>query len=404
MLDSLSDVALIYLVLVALYVFESLAWTRAGCTSFASYFGRFASPTQCRKLIGNDSGAINTFGPATFDATIMAESCPISISSNGIVGFSAATPIAGDRPFATEATCEWEEIQSIRRVDREFWLNDRLICRTGSMASAKDLWETLCTFAKVGVDNRADAIDRFIDQQLDVGIVKQRIKNWQASARRLRLFSTLLWAWIFVVGVIRYQGWVPAISGPETLVGFLACLFIIWWTTCLLQFMTHRKLYPELRLNRAKHTFATLVSPAAAMRASDHLGRNLIGLRHPLAVAAVLLPKEQVSELAQHVLRDLLYPKLPDAPGSESSIAGSDSTAWAEVSESYRQATVAGLLRFCESNGLQVAGFDLPPLRTEVDALSYCPRCHQQFSALQATCTLCSNRKTTPFSGESGEV
>jgi hypothetical protein len=393
MFQSLSDVALIYLVLVVLYFVESVAWIRVGCTAFVSYFGRFAAPTRCRKLIGNESGSITTFGPAMFDATIIAEACPLSLTGKGLLGFTAATSIAGDRPFCSETVCSWEDISSIRRVEREFWIHDRLLCRMGSVAAADDLWESLRKLAPVTPDQRLVAIERFIDQQFDVTFVNERIQKWNSSTKHLRRWATILFFWIFVVGVVRYQGWFPAMSGPGTLVSFLLCLFIIWWMTCVLQFFAHRKLYPGAKLNRAKHTFTAIVSPAAAMRATDHLARNLIGMRHPLAVAMALLPKDQVSELAISVLRDLRYPKLPVTPSS--------ATEWAEEADQYRATLAAGVIRFCQTNSLPVGQFDLPPLRSEAESVSYCPRCHQEFHVLEAVCSPCGNRESVAFAGSS---
>ena len=391
-MTQLSDVALIYIVLVVLYLVESAPWVRPGCTALSTFLGRVRNPANNKKIIGNDSGYLGTFGLAPFDATIIAESCPISISTAGLVGFSSASAIGGDRPVCTETTCRWDDVKSLRQDQREIWLKDRLLCRLGSVVTATELLGHLRTIATEKAEKRADAITSFVSGLFDTNYVQARIDSWTLATKHVKAWSCILFLWIFVVGVIRYHGLVPGVSDAETLWAYLAVLFIAWWTNNAFQFFAHRKLYPAAKGERWKTLFTTMVSPAASFRATDHLGRNLVGLQHPLAVAVILCTKPELAELTAAVLRDLRYPKVPE-------FASDDRDSILIVS-SFRSTIEEAIATFATNFEITCDLANSAPSRHDVSSLSYCPRCLQEFSALDAQCSMCGNRSTIPFAIE----
>jgi len=388
-MTQLSDVALIYIVLVVLYLVESAPWVRPGCTALSTFLGRVRNPANNKKIIGNDAGYLGTFGLVPFDATIIAESCPISISIAGLVGFSSASAIGGDRPPCTETTCSWDDVKSLRQDQREIWLKDRLLCRLGSVVTATELLGHLQAIATQKAENRADAIASFAASLFDTNYVQARIDLWTMATKHVKKWSFILFVWIFVVGVIRYHGLVPGFSDAGTLWAYLAALLIVWWTNNTLQFFAHRKLYPTAKADRWKTLFTTMVSPAATLRATDHLARNLVGLKHPLAVAAIMCSKPELTELTAAVLRDLCYPKVPE-------IASDDQDTILIVS-SFRSTIKAAIAKFAANSEITCELANSAPSRHDAGSLSYCPRCLQEFSVSDAQCTMCGNRSAIPF-------
>ncbi len=388
----LSDVALIYIVLVVLYLVESAPWVRPGCTALSTFLGRVRNPANNKKIIGNDFGYLGTFGWAPFDATIIAESCPISISTAGLVGFSSASAIGGDRPLCTETLCRWEDVKLLRQDQREIWLKDRLLCRLGSVVTATELLGHLQNISAQKAENRADAIASFAAGLFDTNYVQSRIDSWTLATKHVKKWSFILFVWIFFVGGIRYHGLIPGFSDAGTLWAYLAALVIAWWTNNAFQFFAHRKLYPDAKGDRLKTLFTTMVSPAATLRATDHLGRNLVCLKHPLAVAATLCTKPELTELTAAVLRDLRYPKVP-----ESSSDDQDSLL---IVSSFRSTIEEAIAKFATNSEITCEPADSGHSRHDTGSLSYCPRCLQEFSVSDAQCTMCGNRSAIPFAIE----
>ncbi|MGV3482893.1 MAG: hypothetical protein ACO1RT_00600, partial [Planctomycetaceae bacterium] len=404
--QSLSDVALIYIVLIVLYGVESIAWIRPGSTAIVTWFGRLRNPAANVRLARNESGHVVLFGLAPFDATFVVEPCPISLSPLGVLGFLAATPVGGDRPANTQTLCDWEEVKALRRDGRDLWVRERLLARLGSPYAAQKLATKLHAIARLPADQRGTAIDSFVDDQFNVPAIHSRLDEWSSVTRGVKAWSTLLAVWVIVVGGLRWFHLLPGFSDPETLWMYLGGLALIWWTTNVFVVVAHRKLYPAsqpgMRTARWKLAFTALVSPAVTLRATDHLTRHLLLLVHPLAVFAAAGPNNELGGLAASVLRDLRYPQPPEIPDDLSHF--DDAKTAIAIEESYRQSTIAAVLRLCQQEcpGVHVA-FDAP-IQQDSGTVSYCPRCLQQFPVLEAKCSLCGDRSSIAIASPATEA
>jgi len=138
-----------------------------------------------------------------------------------------------------------------------------------------------------------------------------------------------------------------------------------------------------------------IVSPAAAMRSADHLTRRLIGIAHPLALAAVICSDEEVAKWTGRSARDLLFPRPPQGMPPDLDY-DSDDIALAIVRE-YREQSYNSLLKFAEKNRIDLAPFLMPPQRDDPQSVGYCPRCHQEFSLLGSRCGQCGDLSTVEF-------
>lgn len=304
----LSDVAWIYEILTGLYLFESLAWVSSGAVAIRSYFGRFRCPTRTHRLLGNDAGYLPTFGLAPVDAILIVETCPISVARDGVFGYVAASLVGVDAGVDSGAAswlhCPWDRVNEVKVVERELRLDGKMLCRLSSADMASSLAGALREIASEPATNRQVAICRFVASQFDVQSILARLAAWRAATRRLRLISLMFFIWIFPVGIARYQGWLPGFSDMETLAIYLAIALLLWWLSAGLLFFGHRRLYRGDRLQRWKLCLTSLVSPAAAMRSPDHLARRLIGIAHPVAVAAVVCSAEDVCRWAGRSARE----------------------------------------------------------------------------------------------------
>lgn len=399
-MPALSDVVWIYLILTGLYFFESLAWVSSGAVAIRSYFGRFHCPTRTHRLLGNDAGYLPAFGVLPIDATLIVEACPISVARDGVYGYVAASLVgvdAGvDGGVASWLHCPWGRVHELKVFERELRLDGRMLCRLSTAESARRLLTALKEIAGEPESNREAAIERFVARQFDCQPIRDRVEAWRRVTKSLRVISLLLLFWIYPIGIARYQGWLPGFSDVETLGIYLAVLMLLWWACAGLLFRSHRTLYATERLQRWKLLLTSLVSPAAAMRATDHLARRLIDLSHPITVAAVVCSGDEVSRWAGRTARDMMFPKPPQSVPPESQYA-SDETAMAIVRE-YRERSYAALLTFAHERGFDLEPYLTPPLREDAQAVSYCPRCHQEFSVVGSECGQCGDLPTVEFS------
>ncbi len=398
-MPALSDVAWIYVILIGLYLFESLAWVSSGAVAIRSYFGSFYCPTRTHRLLGNDSGYLPTFGVAPVDTTLIVESCPISVARDGVYGYVAASLVGVDAGVdsgpASWLYCPWDRAAELKVVDRELRLDGKMLCRLSTTETARALAGTLKEIAGQPEQDREAAISRFVASQFDTQSIQARVDAWRAVTRRLRFVSLMLFFWIFPVGIARYQGWLPGFSGVETLAVYLAIVWLLWWLCSGLLFFGHRRLYQRDRLQRWKLLLTSLVSPAAAMRSPDHLARRLIGISHPVAVAAVVCADEEVCRWAGRLARDMLLPKPPQGMPSESSY-GTDGVAIGIVRQ-YREASLAALWAFAKERGFDLEPLLSQPQRDDPQAVSYCPRCHQEFSLVASRCGQCGDLPTIEY-------
>jgi len=398
-MPALSDVAWIYVILTGLYLFESLAWVSSGAVAIRSYFGRFRCPTRTHRLLGNDSGYVPTFGLAPIDATLIVETCPISVARDGIYGYVAGSLVgidAGiDSGVASWLYCPWDHVSDLKVVERELRLDGKMLCRLSDPQTARSLVVSLQKIASEAGSRRDEAISRFVSGQFDTELIGARVDAWRLATQRLRSISLLLFIWIFPVGIARYQGWLPRFSDIETLPIYLAIGWLLWWICAGFLYRGHQRLYPQQRGQRWKLFLTSLVSPAAAMRSADHLARQLIGIAHPIAVAAVVCSQQEVDRWIGRTARDLLFPKPPQGVPPESTYH-SDEIAPAIVRE-YREQSYQALVQFAGRNRVDLGPYLLPPQRDDPQSVSYCPRCHQEFSLAGSRCGPCGDLSTVEF-------
>ncbi len=382
----------IYIILTALYLIESLAWVRAGGTALPSVLGRFSGQLSPRKLLGNERGFVSRFGPLPLDVTFVSDSWPLSIADDGVVGFVATCPLGNDRPRGTDQFFSWAQLSNLVVKEKTLVVGDLALCELRSGESARELAAELKTIAAADTADRTTRIDQFVADRFSSENVAAKVTKFRLAARNLKLLAMMLGFWIFVIGIARYQGWLPGFSGAETLAIYLAVLVALWWGTNVELFLAHRRLYPLKRGDRWKLLLTSIVSPAVPLRGTDHLARHLLSDRHPLAVAAVIFPPDSLQPSFDAAIRDIHFPLLPPYP------ADAPEVMMAAIDQ-YRTRCGNEIQRLGEKLAIDTSRSLSEPTRQEPEAVSYCPRCHQEFAKLEAICTPCGDRVSIAFAG-----
>jgi hypothetical protein len=144
--------------------------------------------------------------------------------------------------------------------------------------------------------------------------------------------------------------------------------------------VAHRRLYPRETGALWSAALGMALLPPAAIRAVDHLSREIVATRHPLGVSRALCGEKAADSFALAVLRDLRHPIIPVCP-LEGPAARSE--AWHRA-ELLREANA--LIARTGSAGRPV---ECAPDPESSASRSYCPRCLCQYVTGQGTCPDC---------------
>ena len=394
----MSDVDWIFVVIIGLYLIESMVWLKQGVTVFTRFLGKFRSPLAATRLIGNDFGAVVLGGPAPWDASFLCEPLPVSISPEGVVPFVPASPLQPDRRLSTGLMFTWDELKELRKDELTLLVKNQFVCKLRNHRTASHLHAMLRHIANLEPDEREPLVAHLIADALDSQQVGQLYQNWLEQTSRLRWAASLLFFWTIPLGIVLYYNLIPVPFAKDTqfTIAYFAIFAAIWLWAILESFLAHRKLVPHDRVGRYKMLFTSMVSPAVPMRAPDRLAREIYLFVHPLAFAAALrdpiLGRDPVllRVCAENTVRDIEYPRLPELPTGISDAATS-------VVHWSTQATKAQIRRLLEEAGLDYDQLLARPNHQAADAKSFCPRCHDDFTPVLANCSRCGNRPTIPF-------
>ena len=388
---TLSDGEWIYIVLAVFYLSEMVVWVRPRAVAFVSSWGALARRTPARRITGNEGGQLILGGLAPFDFTLLAETLPVSMGRDGAVSFVAASPMQADRPSQPASYLSWQQLTEVTAEDRSLRVADAVFCTTRSEATAGYLADQLRTIATAeDTDERASRIERLRNQQFDVAAVRERLDQWNESTLATRVGATLMLLWIGPVGLLLLYQPLPWLSGNLATAGFLAVLFVLWWSTAAATVLAHAHLYPDDRSGRWKVLAYNLLSPAVPLRAADALSRRLFHYVHPLTVSAAIDSPARFRQLAADVLRDAAHPQLPEQPDDLNESAK-------QVVCENRQQDDAGLSALLRSQGVDAASLLSVPAPEDDQSASYCPRCRQEFASFETLCEPCGNRPTIAF-------
>jgi hypothetical protein len=157
------------------------------------------------------------------------------------------------------------------------------------------------------------------------------------------------------------------------LLGISAAITLEFWTL-------HKRLFPEASSARFKSALTIMLSPIAAIRASDVIVRDLLGGFHPMAVAAVILPADEFRQVAGEQLRLNRF--------------GEPTSNW------YRQNLGKLMERLILEKKISLEEL-LRPAQRDSGAVGYCPRCLAQYVKIPGACTDCGFGQVVRFDGVS---
>ena len=363
---------LFILTLAALHVIEGFLWVRRDALAFAGGWRGF-SRQQPGGPLGTQREVLFPLSPfPPLREAFIVEPWPLTMTPDAVWLVPVQTfgePLA---PPPEAPSWTWEEAARTQADGRLIEGPGGRSVKASSAALAKFLVARLHELAVLNDKKRAKRLDQILIESHDLDAIEKRIEAYRNTTWRLRWYGNLVlpalllsaYGVFFVQGVIEYWPY---------LVGSLAFMLLLTWIET---WWAHRKLFADLRGDRWTIMVLMLASPPAAARAQAWLARDVLARFHPLAVAAVLAPREDLQRLAEDAWRDLSYPLGPEDPA-----AVDDLTA-------VRSDLKDALRRLARVKELDVDAFERTP-DPEPSVEAYCPRCLEVYRTVDGECSDC---------------
>jgi hypothetical protein len=383
----MSDLELLFLVLVLVYAWECACWLRRGSVAFRTWLGRRWRIVHPGALLGNQRGGVIFACPLPPLGTVLTgNQFPLSLSAEAVLAYTAPSINPGWRPPQTGKLLRADEIRTIEAVRNKVRINGEVLVKTASPTFAANVAQRLRSWSQAAPAEREKLLRKLFGDSLDVKAIEHRWQEFQEETRSLHFLASFLFGYLFVFAPVLIRFFGLGRTWLALLLGLLAC------TTgaALLFHRAHKHFYPNAEEERFTHFLLILLAPATTIRTADVLSRPLLEEFHPLAIAKVLCPEATFREFARRILVELYHPGLPVCPRDEPAAQAAE-----RHSRTLLQTAVEEFLR---RNGVNPEELVKPPARTEEGCLSYCPRCQAQFTTAEGVCADCGGLPLVRFS------
>ena len=374
----MSELQILFAVLIALYLFQCVAWVPQDATAFRpTFFSGWKWEREGFRLAAARLRAVpaNPLPPLNGVAVCHPETIFVSPA-----GVSHAGGAAGPGGFTSFAG-----MSEVAAAGKQVRIGGAAFLGAAVPAEAERLAAWLESVRAMPEKKRGAAIEKRLAASLDGDRASERFAELHESAAWLEWTCTGLFSFLFVflpltvdaVGLVRV--W------PALLAALVALVAAIAW-----QFRrAHRRLYPEGGEERWPAVMTIALSPVAAVRARDVLLRELFAGFHPLAVARALCAEVEFRRIAARMLREFTYP-IPGSVGEQQDAAAA-CEAW------YRERLGAAMRRALRDAGCEPEELLAPPAASGPQSESYCPRCCQQYAVTGGTCADCGGIPLEPL-------
>jgi len=382
----MSDVQLLFAVLVALYLWECACWLRRGSVAVATWLGRGWQLLHPGTLIGNQRGGFVLAAPLPpLGLFLTANQLPFTLSPAGVLFFVSTNVNPGWRAAHSGRFVKFDDLHEVRAERRKLIINGEIVLSVASPNYARHLAESLRELKEARSEQRAATISSLLRATLDSQAVEKRWQEAQSLLKPVRRLANALFIFLFAAAPCLIWRLGLGLSWP----GLLIALLVLTIANAVYFRRAHRKLFPKLEDERFTFTLTVALAPTTAMRAHDLLARTSCETFHPLAVAKVLLTAADFERFARRVLLDLRHPAQPVCPGGGPEL---------EAAEQHGRTA----LRAAAEDFLRQAGCDLEklcaaPAPADEACRAYCLRCEAQFTSLEAQCADCGGLAVVAF-------
>jgi hypothetical protein len=381
-----TDLQILGLVLVAVYLWECLCWIPKGTVVLVTWFGKHWRVTHPGTLAGNPRGGLFLAPPLPpLGRLVSTRQLPFSLTPQGLLAYVSSTTGPGGRPPQTGLWFSWDAVKSIEAKGKVLYVNRQRFLKTGSAPDSRRLAKMLREISAQSMTQRASTLKARLRESLDLSALHNRWQTLEKPSATLRWWTNLEFIYLFFLcpGAIGHLG--LKYCWPMLLAGLLALDLIVAWKF----YRAHRVLFPEDDEERFSQTLTILLAPCSAVRANDLLSRYALEQFHPLAAARHFASPDAFRHLAAHWLRELLYPARPVCPVSAPEAQTTEANARAHWLERINE--------FLLALGINPAELLQPPAAMDDACQQYCPRCLSQFAAGASGCSDCGGIPLAPL-------
>lgn len=384
----MAELHLLSLVLVLLYLSECVAWVPRGSVALrANCAGGFRVVNPSR-LFGNERGGLVFLNPLPPLCTYFV--CPnyeLCLSARAIYCFPVGWNDAAVPPAARGGRCvRFDQIHGIWASGCEVLIDRRTRLSFVDGERAESMAGFLVRLWQNSEAERNPAIAQAIDGLTNTSAIVRRLAQFDELVGLLRLWCYALGA--LLLCVIPASAWVWRLRANWAAIGAATMLCL---GGVLVSFhRAHHRLYPRSSAARWRALATMVLTPTAAIRACDALGRRLLQEYHPVCTACVVCEPPALVAYARRVLLDLKHP-LPTLRRP------SDGPQCDQTEREFRERLQRALFARLADWGYAPEQLIAPPQRSDPRCIAFCPRCDQQFERFPGECLDCGGIRLRPF-------
>ena len=381
----MSELELLYLILVLLYGWECACWQPRGSVAVLTWLGKRWRTVFPSGLLGNQRGGF-VFAPPLppLGFLISGTPLPLCLSPDGMMAAVPASLDPGLRWIFSGANLRFDDIREIKADGRKLCINGKTFLKAASPDFTAKLARRIQKLKNFKPADRDKLIKKTLEESFDTSALIRRWTEFLELSRHMRRLTNGLFAHLFFV--------IPAVIWTVGLRlswhALLAVLLSLTIAIAVLFRRAHHGLYPEAEDERFSHFLVVLLSPVSAIRAQDLLSRPLLESFHPLAIAFEFCPRAESLQLAEKFWRRITF----DCPG-----AGHSNPNARAIQEFSMKALRTECDAFLKRNGVNGSDLIQAPAPADQTCRAYCPICLAQFTTASGICADCGGVELIPF-------
>lgn len=382
----MSEVQLLFAVLIGLYLWECACWLRRGGIGFSTWLGHRWQTQHPATMLGNQNGGFllaPLFPP--LGTILTAYQLPFSLSPDGVLLFVASNMNPGWRPGQSARFCTWAQLADLQLRGKKFLLHRKVLFTSPTTTLAAHHFQTLTALAKLPADQRGPMIKQHLHTMLDAPQATTTWNTFQAATKLLRWLTNSLFALIFILAPVLI-GW----FGLERLwLGLIIALLAHTIAIATLFARVHRRFWPAAEDDRFTQTLILALVPANSIRGLDLISRPLLETFHPLTVAKIFLAPAAFRSFSRRILLDLRNPARPTCPNPDPQAIATEVF--------FRRTYLEVVEAWFTENKIPPEELCRPAAPADESCRAYCPRCEAQFTSTTGLCSDCGGLPLVEF-------
>jgi len=349
----MTEVASLFLIVVLVYLLQCICWVPPRAIIFALGFrgrGNRRKPGFIWNALDTAGLLANPLPPLT---PLVVQQWPAFELTPDSIKFPGKT--------GELVVISWEKLE-VSHSEGKLSCNGSLVFK-GSEAQVQQYTQLLDQLRRARRGQREQIIQTWLRKMAGGQTPTRRLLVFAKRSRWLRVFSNFQFFFLFVLAPLAFREF-----GTRVFWRVILILVVISIAIALEFWSVHKELFPRARDTRFKAGLVVLLSPMAAIRASDVVARDLLSGYHPVAAAGAVLSEEEFRRFAAEQLRLCRFGDYLD--------------------KQFQRALTNAVEGAIAQRGIVATELLLPP-EAESGCVVYCPRCLAQYTKTREACSDC---------------